>query len=205
MHRKKGSIRAKRERTDREKLELFTSKVDELRNTRLGKKGVINVRHIMDSEEGSKLEQPDEADLKDYLMTFRHFISDQEDVFLGRIFNICHRRLMNEEMKQDLAYMHQLFNRIKLHNGISLHVDGNELSPLQVTDIYLNGKYFHNDLEYQNQLDTLPSSVADMLRFHFLHFVINGSKVIFYVQNVVSLAFSEQLLQFDEVFQTSSE
>ncbi len=39
MSRNKGSVKAKRERTDREKLELFVNKVNELQNTRLVKKG----------------------------------------------------------------------------------------------------------------------------------------------------------------------
>ncbi len=37
MSRNKGSLKAKRKRTDSEKLELFVSKVSELRNTRLAK------------------------------------------------------------------------------------------------------------------------------------------------------------------------
>ncbi len=207
MSRNKGSVKAKRERTDREKLELFVNKVNELQNTRLVKKG-FNIEHRMHGKQGQPLEfelkQPEEADLKDFLMTFRHFISDSEDVFLSRIFNICHRRLTSDEMKQNLAQARQAFEKVKLHNnGVSFIINGNQLTSLQVTDVFLNGRYFHNDLEYQQQLDSMLPFEADILRFHFLNFVINASQIIQYVRNVVDHAFQEGLFQFEDTTQAS--
>lgn len=158
MSRNKGSIKAKRKRIDSEKLELFVSKASELRNTRLAKEG-FNIQHKMHGQKGQtveyELKQPDEADLKDYLLTFRHFISEKEDVFLNHILNICHHRLTSNEIKQNLTQAYQAFKQIKLGILVSLHVDGRKFTPLQITDMYLNGKYFHNDLEYQQQLDDM--------------------------------------------------
>ena len=101
-------------------------------------------------------------------------------------------------MKQNLAQARQAFEKVKLHNGISLIINGVELTSLQVTDVYLNGRYFHNDLEYQQQLDSMSPLEADIVRFQFLNFVINTSKIILYVRNVVDLAFQEGLFRFED-------
>ena|SRR5215469_2588937 len=182
MSRNKGSVKAKRERTDREKLELFVSKVNELQDTRLIMKG-FNIEQKLHGERGQpvefELQQPDEADVKEYLLTFRHFISEGEDVFLNSIFNICHRRLTSDEMKKNIAQARQLFELVKQQNVVSFRVNGSELTPLQVADMYLNGKYFHNDLEHQQQLDNMPPLIADTRRYQFLNFVINASKIVF--------------------------
>lgn len=201
MGRNKETVKAKRERTDREKLKLFVRKADEMQNTRLIQKG-FSIQQKIYGERGRPVEfnltQPEESDLKDYLVSFRHFISEKEDIHLNRILSICHRRLTSDEMKQNLAQARQSFEQIKQHNGSSFHMNGHELTPLQVTDMYLNGKYFHNDLEHQHQLDSLLPFEADLLRFRFLDFVINASKIIAYVRNVVIHAFQEDLFQFED-------
>jgi hypothetical protein len=102
MERNKPSKKAKRDRTDREKLELFVSKVNELRQTRLAKQG-FRISHNLHYQRGqalqSNLEQPEEAELKEYLLTFRHFISEDEDTYLRRILNVFHVRSTDEEYR----------------------------------------------------------------------------------------------------------
>jgi hypothetical protein len=205
MSRNKGSVKAKRERTDREKLELFIRKFNELQNTRLAKTGFRFEHRVQYTPETVKsdLKQPDEADLRDYLMTFRQFISENEDVFLNRIFNICHQRLTSDEIKQHLAQAREAFEREKQHNGILFQMDGRQFTPLQITDLYLNSMYFHNDLESQQQLDSMAPFVADFPRSYFLNFVINVTRVILYVGNVITHAFQEGLFQFEDGAQAS--
>ncbi len=203
MSRNKRLMKANRQRTDREKLELFVNRVNELRNTRLAKIG-FNIEYKLQGQQGqlveSELKQPAEADLKDYLMTFRHFISEREDVFLNHIFSICRRQLPSGGIKQNLAQACQFFEQVKLHSAASFRMNENEYTPLQVTNIYLNGKYFHNDLAYQQLLNNLPSCIADVFRFHFLNFVINTSRIILYVQIIVKHAFKENLFRFEVAF-----
>src|SRR5260370_29361304 len=129
-------------------------------------------------------------------MTFRLFISEDEDVFLGRIFNICYRHLIDDEMKQGVAHARRTFGEVKQHNGVHFHMDGRKLTPSEVTDMYLNSKYFHTDLEYQQQLDSMLPFEAGFLRYYFLNFVINTSKIISYMGNGAEHALQEGLLQF---------
>lgn len=44
--------------------------------------------------------------------------------------------------------------------------------------MYLNGKYFHNDLEYQQKIDALSPFVANLIRSYFLNYLINTTKLI---------------------------
>ncbi len=84
MSRNKGSVKAQRKRSDRERLELFIRKFEELQSTQLAKKG-FRVQHRVRYSPGSiesNLTQPDESDVREYLLTFRPFISENEDVFL---------------------------------------------------------------------------------------------------------------------------
>ena len=199
MSRNKGAVKAQRERSDREKLELFIRKFEELRNTQLAKKG-FRIQHVVrispDSVE-SDLMQPNKPDVREYLLTFRHFISEREDVFLNHIFNICHQRLTSDEMKRSLAQARRSFERAERDIGIPVQFNGRQLTPLQITNMYLDGKYFHNDLEYQQQLDSLPP-IADFPRAYFLNFIINTSKIIDDVYNTVGTALEAGLFQFED-------
>lgn len=201
MSRSKRFVKTGHKRTDREKLELFISKFNELQNTKLAREGFKVEQTITSSQEKGlefSLEQPDEADLKEFLLTFRHFISEREDAFLGRIFSICHQRLISNEIKQSLAQARQSFEEVKKHNGVHFQINGKRYSPLEVTDMYLNGRYFHSDLEYQQQLESMPPLTSELLRFYFLNFIIQASKIIHYVRNGVAHAFQEGLFQFED-------
>ncbi len=200
MSNSKRNVKTNFERTDREKLELFVNRIDELRETRLAKSG-FKIGRKIHGELGQPveytLEQPDEADLKKYLMTFRHFIAQEEDIFLFRIFGICHRKLIVNEVKQDLIQKREWLKQIEQHNWMPLEMNGHKVTPLQVTDMYLNGKYFHNDLGHQQFLDSLPPFIAQELRYRFLDFVVNTSRIALHMRTAVNHAFEENLFQFE--------
>lgn len=192
--------KAKRQRTEKEKLELFVSKANELRNTRLFKNG-FKIQHRIYNQQDqtgeTTLEEPDEADLKDYLVTFRHFIAKKEDTFINNIFSICHRKLTNNDMKQSLIKARESLRQAERFNIISFRLNGEELTPEKATDMYLNSKYFHNDLEPQEQLDEMSPLMYDMTRFSFLNFVITASKIIVYTQHTIICAFKDDLFLFE--------
>lgn len=201
MSRNKPSKKAKRDRTDKEKLELFFSKVNELRETRLAVSG-FSIHHNIHYERGqpiqSMLDQPEETYLKEYLMTFRHFISESEDTFLGSIFNICYKRSIDEETKGNIIQLRKIYENIKIDNSMRLYINEVRYTPLQITDIYLNGKYFHNDLEYQQLIDNLDPFIVANLRKYFLNFLIDTSKIIIITSNNIELAFKGNLFDFGD-------
>jgi hypothetical protein len=64
--------------------------------------------------------------------------------------------------------------------------------------MYLDGKYFHNDLEYQQQLDSMQPFEANFPRSYFLNFVIQTTKIIVDVYCIVGNAFEAGLFQFED-------
>src|SRR5216683_4381596 len=158
MSRNKPSKKGTRSRTDKEKLELFVKRVNELQQTRLTING-CRISHNIHYEAGqtiqSKLEQPEEADFKEHLLTFRHFISEKEDTFLSRIFGILYVRCIDVSNKQSIVELRKAYETVKLHNNLQIIVNNEKYTPLRITDIYLNSKYFHNDLEEWEFLDNL--------------------------------------------------
>jgi hypothetical protein len=199
MSRNKATVKAKRERTDHERLELFVEKVNELANTNIAKKG-FNVEYTIqggkDRSIESKLQQPDEADLKEYLVTFRQFISENEDIYLNRIFNICHQRIVNDEVKKHLAEARQIFEGMKQNNGLNIIVNNVQMTPLYITDMYINGKYFHSDIDYQTEIDNMDLVTADVVRFEFVSYVESVTRIIVYVRGTISRAFEDNLFSF---------
>ena len=200
MSRNKAAVKANRERTEREKLKLFVDKVNELRDTNLLKKG-FDIRQNISWRQGNAVEfslkEPDEGEFRDYLVTFRRFVSN-EDVQLNRVFNICHRRLINNELKQQFSLLREAWSRIRRHSGLSLIMDGSEVTSEKLADIWLNGRYFHDDLEHRELLDSLPPFILADLRFKFLNFVVEASRLIIYMGRAVDTALHDGSLQFDE-------
>ena len=200
MSRNKAAVKANRERTEREKLKLFVDKVNELRDTNLLNKG-FDIRQNISWRQGNAVEfslkEPDEGEFRDYLVTFRRFVSN-EDVQLNRVFNICHRRLINNELKQQFSLLREAWSRIRRHSGLSLIMDGSEVTSEKLADIWLNGRYFHDDLEHRELLDSLPPFILADLRFKFLNFVVEASRLIIYMGRAVDTALHDGSLQFDE-------
>ena len=200
MSRNKAAVKANRERTEREKLKLFVDKVNELRDTNLLKKG-FDIRQNISWRQGNAVEfslkEPDEGEFRDYLVTFRRFVSN-EDVQLNRVFNICHRRLINNELKQQFSLLREAWSRIRRNSGLSLIMDGSEVTSEKLADIWLNGRYFHDDLEHRELLDSLPPFILADLRFKFLNFVVEASRLIIYMGRAVDTALHDGSLQFDE-------
>lgn len=199
MSRNKGAVKANRKRTDREKLELFVDKVNELRDTTLMRKNGLrydfNLKGERDKPVEFRLEEPDEGELRDYLMTFRRFVSN-EDVSLNHILNICQKRLTNVEKKQQLSTVRQLWSETRQHSRLKLVMNGKEVSAEEISDMWLNGRYFHDDLDHRELLDSLPPLIYTDLRAKFLNFVIQASRIIIYMGLLVDTLLQDGSFQF---------
>src|SRR5579859_4709174 len=116
--------RAARQQSDREILELFLERVDELAHTDLATSGGLSIEHHIryDKESGltTELREPDENDLRAYLLTFRQFISEGEPVFIGRIYNLCARCLTDDELKHKVADARQHWTLAQKYSGMKL-------------------------------------------------------------------------------------
>lgn len=201
MSRNKGAVKASRKRTDGEKLRLFVDKVNELRGTTLMRKNGLRYQFHLKGERDKpvefQLEEPDEGELRDYLMTFRRFVSN-EDVSLNHILNICQKRLTNGERKQQLPTVRQLWSVARQHSGLKLLMNGKEVSAEEVSDMWLNGRYFHDDPGHRELLDSLPPLIYADLRAKFLNFIIQASRIIIYMGLLVETSLQDDSFQFND-------
>jgi hypothetical protein len=187
---------AERERSDQEKLHLFVRKAQELSETKLAQKGIgAELHYQMDQVSGwsTGLDGPDEEEFRSFLMTFRHFISEKEPVFLNFVLNICSIRLVNEDLKGFIAGARKDWADIQKVSGIMLIINGTELPALEVWKIWINGKYFHNDLRYQQMLDQAPPEILNFLRYNFLSFVVSATHLIAWLHQLVLQALNENM------------
>ena len=180
-------------------LELFTARVDELRNTRLIRKGfnpgiTISWRRM----QGMRFQSqgPDEEDLRSFLLTFRQFISNDEPVFLNRIYNLCQRCITSEQMKGYLIKSREAWKQAHRSSGIKLIFNKRELTPEFVTDLWINGYYFHNDARKVSMLKRLLPHESMLVRNQFLNYLVDATRHVLYVGNVITVALKENLFKF---------
>ncbi len=91
----------------RERLELFVARVEQLKQLRLVRRQqpIKYSFHWDIDPQLTKVEsvEPDEEDLRSFLLLFRQFISRGEPVFIERAFNDCLRFLKDDALKTEVG------------------------------------------------------------------------------------------------------
>jgi hypothetical protein len=139
--------------------------------------------------------QPDEEDLRSFLLDFRQFISEDEPIYLSRIFNHCYLYLDNNELKNELIKAREEWKRLFIKMGaFQLVIDDQKITGEYILDLFLNGFYFHNDLKKLTELEGyIKNSDILILRMHLL-FVLPGlTEIILFVGRVVNHGLQEGL------------
>jgi hypothetical protein len=201
MSRSKPSNNSSRKRTEEEKLKLFIKRSHELQETNIAM-GNYTIIHKKESDPIFPIEtcltQPDEPAVKDYLLSFRQFISEEEDVYITGIMNICYKNLQNEDMKQGVAYLRALYKTLQNNRSLIFIYNNVEYTPESITKIFVNAHYFHNDLDGQMLLNSLPPFAFNFFRSSFLQFLNEVSKVIVCLSHDIEKSFEENLFLFKD-------
>ncbi len=185
-----------------EQLKLFKARSEELRNTRLIRNGFNPAISIQwNNMQGLRFNsrEPDEDDLRSFLITFRQFISAQEPVFLYSIYKLCQLHLISDELKGCLIKSREAWKKVQRNTGIKLTINGLELTPEYVTDLWINGYYFHNDSKKMFELKRLLPHESMLVRNHFLNFLVEATRQILYVSNIITIALKEGLLKIQGI------
>lgn len=179
-----------------DQLRLYQARVHELTDTRLVRGGfnpglTINFDRMNGLQFASR--EPDSDDLRSFLLTFRMFMSDQEPVFLYRIYNLCHQHLRSEELKGYLVESRKAWTYAQKDGRGSLVFNDRTLTPEYITDLWINGIYFHSHERKRAILLSLMPHERMLLRHHFLSFLVDGTRQVFYTANIINAAFKEGL------------
>lgn len=181
-----------------EQLKLYRARVEELTDTRLIRNGLnpgITISWDRMSGLQFKSREPDEEDLRSFLLTFRQFVSDKEPVFLNKIYNICQRDIRSDKLKVRLSESRAAWKLAQKRSGLKLIFNGRELTPEYVTDLWINGYYFHNDEAKISKLKSLLPHEKMLVRNQFLNFLVDATRQAFYIGNIITVALKEGLLK----------
>lgn len=155
--------------TTRQRLELFVSRSEELQRLRLVRQGIRAQYNLSWSANDGKLahtsNEPDEEDFRSFLLLFRQFISNDEPIFINKIFNDCELALADENIKEELRQARAEWNRIfRKMSDFEIDIDGKSLNSEYMLDLWINGYYFHNDAEKAAKLDELTKGSIPFTR-----------------------------------------
>jgi hypothetical protein len=178
--------------TPEEIIDRFLERVEEFESTRLLRNGFsVSFKISWDEDKGLSAEVTpvDDDDLRSFLAVFRHFVSDNEPMFLYKVFNTCQQYLNNDALKTELIEIRKLWGNALKKNGIELAIDGSEYTPEDLMRTWLNGWSHHNDDEFRNLVKEAPSKIqATIVKGYMLDALVEASKVITVTGEAVSAA-----------------
>ena len=190
--------------TTQKRLELFAQRVKELIELRLVQGGMgakLSMSWDSTSQQlTQQVIQPDEEDLRSFLLLFRHFISKREPVFIPGIFDDCHRFLKSSELTDELKKMHEDWKQIFTFGAFQLMIDNQNVTGEQILDLWINGFYFHNDSHKADELNRyFSASYMPTVRMEFLSALTALTQIIGYTGAVVFHGLKEGLFHIPSV------
>ncbi len=181
----------KRQLTVTKQLDLFLTRARQLEQTRLIRSKPNSSWKMHFSEDGTMTittEEPDEEDLRSYLMILRQFVLQKEPIHLGRIHNLLDRRITDDELRGYVTKARDGLKEAARGHGIHFQLNDETISPERVADLWINGEYFHNDPEKKQELDRLLPHPVLMMKHQFVTFVLDLQRVISYTGMIVNHA-----------------
>jgi hypothetical protein len=175
--------------TQERQLDLFLRRVQELSTLRFIK---FTPRYSIKWTKGDQLRHeltnPDEEELRSFLVTFRQFISKSEPVFLNRIYNLLFQVLTSDELRGFLLKSREAWQRSLQTTGGKVMINDRHYTPELITDLLINGYYFHNDEEKEAELRELWPSAMMLVRSQFYFHLSSAISHLFYTANLLAYA-----------------
>ncbi len=181
-----------------EQLELYSHRHQALLNSSLIKSGfapsfTMNWNHLKGMNFG--ITQPNEDHLRSFLTIYRKFISKDSPIFIYKIFNICQLHILSDRIKDDLIQARKSWGNELKSGMMRLNINGRELTPEFLCDLWLNAEYFHDDYDKIRDLESVMQSALEyqLIRHNFLDHIWQTTKYIFFVGNVIRFVTKEGL------------
>jgi gamma-glutamylcyclotransferase (GGCT)/AIG2-like uncharacterized protein YtfP len=171
---------------------LFIERAEELRDSAFIQSGFVPALHAR--RDGTApavidISEPDEDDLRSFLLTYRQFISNDEPIFVYMILKLCWTHIIDPNGKTAFANARKAWKALETGGVLQIVRNGCSVYPQETQDLWINGYYFHNDEQKRNRLDELSSGFQETIRHHFLEHVYEATKIILFVANQLENAF----------------
>jgi hypothetical protein len=82
---------------------------------------------------------------------------DKEPLQLPKLFTWLRQRVEDPELRSQLDALSKAYKARLRSGGVQIIHRGRESSPRELLNTYLNGKYFHNDVEKATLIDELEA------------------------------------------------
>lgn len=137
---------------------------------------------------------PDEEDLRSFLLTFRLFVMQGETTHLDKIHNLCFRLIESDEIREHLAEARRDWHNAKSVGSFRFQGNGVSYRPDDVLFLWLNGHYFHSDSRCEAELERLDPLGTVFLHHVMLDLIVDTTRYILALANVIVFARREGLL-----------
>lgn len=141
--------------------------------------------------------EPDEENLRSYLVDFRKFTMSGESVFMNWVFGVAYRHITSDEFVHHLTEARQKWKLSMTRGDIAFLVNGETLAPEDVLDCWINGYYFHDDPAKARRLQAL--SKVPLTRFLFISALVKATQILLYAANVIKISLREGLVSENPV------
>jgi len=132
--------------------------------------------------------------LRSFLLTFRQFVSDKEPVFVNNIASICWQDLRSDKLRGRLQDARRQWREACRGGPLRVVIDEDHLSPAEAMDLWINGKYFHNDKRKAERIERLDPMGLLLARHVFLNHIITATNYVTFLGQVIVVARRQGLL-----------
>lgn len=178
--------------TDEEinKLKVFSSRAQALRNRKLVKDGLPKVS--IQTHVGRRISYepnfPDEEDFRSLLIEVRTFYLQREPNNFYHVCGILNRRLGEAKLKEHIKHIKKDFEIALQDTSIGIIDNNKQLTSEDILKLWLNAKYFHsnqNKEKYFKQITSLPLSGEPYLKFELIATVFSLIRCILALSEII--------------------
>ena len=140
---------------------------------------------------------PEELDV--LLRRLRPFLLAKEPTYLYSVHNLCQQAVRSDELRGYLIGARSEWTRFQRTGPIALNLNGRSYTPERVTDLFINGWYFHSDNEEKvAELAQLTAGAGPISRHIFFDYLLEATRQATYVGAVVREALRHDLVDDDK-------
>jgi len=184
----------------RERFGVYLTQAEDLWYTPLVQQGGLKTGFTLHFEKflGGRIlsREPEDGALRAFLTYFRPFVSDADTVFVPKVFNVCFQCLTSDTLKRHLIESRQHWKQAMKLAGIRLIVNGREIEPERVMDLYIK-HIFHPGDPSRTALITqlgIPGQVVS--RHIFYNLLGEGTGQILALANIIKVALTDSCFAF---------
>ena len=173
---------------DREDLEAFVSRVDKLRSLSIFRGGLAATFEIsggVGQPIRATATEPGPEMVESLVSVLRPLILPSGGTSLGRVFNLCHFRLNDSDLRRRLDDVRAAWKHAQTTGVLKLVINDEHWRPEVVADQIINAYYAHDDAEKRRRLRELGAIETMLTRTVFIGYLTQSANAAVQVAVIV--------------------